>query len=268
MRILTNDELEQIRISEIAKLLFAKFKQIGNDKLNIQNTIDEFIDRNTRPDIRESFQRQYMEAFTILQRRGLIMQAWGVQIGHWFTLTSVGEKSDLDDEILILDDAEEKVKSIYKEVPNFDEKVADFYRESIKAWQEDLLLSSCICLGAASECAIHLLAEALAVYDSSHKSSIENKWVRKNMKNKIDTLWNWIHQIEKKDFPNAPCFKDLRSKLDQLAHWYRITRNEAGHADREAILPTKEEIELSVHQFRRYIIILFQIIDKFKSKNI
>lgn len=74
------------------------------------------------------------------------------------------------------------------------------------------------------------------------------------------TCWNWINEIEQSDFPNESCFKDLRSKLDMLAHWYRITRNEAGHADREATLPTSKEIELSIHQFRRYVINIFQVI--------
>jgi len=219
---------------------------------------------------------KFFEAIALLQKRGLIAPkiyirrtTGGMQneiLPLVLFLTSVGQQSIVEDDIILLvDNAEEIVQSVRNAVPNLDPTVADFYRESIRACQEGLLLSSCICLGAASERAIHQLAYAFANYAPQHKASIEGKWRRDHMKDKIDKLWNWLLEIEKNDFPNEACFKDLRSKLDALAHWYRITRNEAGHADREAILPTQKEIELSIHQFRRYVINIFQIIGLFQS---
>jgi len=57
-------------------------------------------------------------------------------------LTSVGQKSTIEDDIILLvDDAEEIVQSVRDEVPNLDSTVADFYREDIRVCQEGLPLS-------------------------------------------------------------------------------------------------------------------------------
>ncbi len=303
MKPLTEQEREQIGVEELMRLLFRHFKEqqqeldrsqrsripivqihellpllcpIPDGMINISN--DSRVEDKINWIIKErsAFAMKFFEALALLQKRGLIAPEINVRnttgdlknkiLPFPFFLTSVGQQSVVEDDIVLLvDDAETIVQSVRDEVSNLDSTVADFYRESIRACQEGLLLSSCMSLGAASECAIHKLADALAVYAQQHKSAIEGKWRRKNMKDKIDTLWNWIHEVEKNDYPNEPCFKDLRSKLDALAHWYRITRNETGHADREAILPTQKEIELSIHQFRRYVINIFQIVDLFQS---
>ena len=287
MKPLTEQEREQISVEELMRLLFRHFKEtpevsVPNLLLQLCPIPDGIILREsgTKGKInwiiknRHAFAMKFFEAIALLQKRGLIASMLCVRNIEYTNeiwplplfLTNVGQQSVVEDDIVLLvDDAETIVQSVRDEVSNLDSTVADFYRESIRACQEGLLLSSCMSLGAASECAIHKLADALAVYAQQHKNAIEGKWRRKNMKDKIDTLWNWIHEVEKNDYPNEPCFKDLRSKLDALAHWYRITRNETGHADREAILPTQKEIELSIHQFRRYVINIFQIVYLFQS---
>ena len=303
---LTEQECEQISVEELMRLLLHHFKErqqefegsqirripevavleflphlcpippretdvtAPSESADMKEKVDYITKKNP------AFAMKFFEAIALLQRRGLIAPKLFVRETSGGTkdkirllplfLTSVGQQSIVEDDIILLvDNAEKIVQSVRDEAPNLDSTAADFYRESIRACQEGLPLSSCICLGAASECAIHKLADALADYAPQHKASIEGKWKRDHMKDKINKLWNWLLGIEKNDFPNEACFKDLRSKLDALAHWYRITRNEAGHADREAILPTQKEIELSIHQFRRYVINIFQIIDLFKS---
>ncbi|MBM3237842.1 hypothetical protein FJZ31_16255 [Candidatus Poribacteria bacterium] len=283
---LTEQAREQISVEELMRLLLHYFKKIPKDSvpnllLQLCPIPDGIIltESGTKGKVdwiiknRSAFAMKFFEAIALLQKRGLIAPM--LRVRNIYTneiwplplfLTTVGQQSIIEDDIILLvDNAEEIVKSVSDIVPNLDPTVADFYRESIRACQEGLLLSSCICLGSASERAIHQLAYALSDYAPEHKDAIEGKWLRKNMKDKIDTLWGWIHEIEERDFPTEPCFKDLRSKIDALAHWYRITRNEAGHADREAILPTQKEIELSIHQFRRYVINIFQIIGLFQS---
>lgn len=271
------EEQSEMSVRDIAKIIFEYFKQDRRQSAydetehseSLSNLyrhffLDQFPDvTHCKPD--QHTKMKFHEAFYLLQRQGLIMP----MEDRRYVLTGLGYESDFDEngDILILDDAEKRVQSIYNEIPNFDSIVADFYRESIRAFQEGLLLSSCLSLGSASERTIYQLALAVGSYAPGHKPTINGKWKRSNMKDKIDILWNWVYEIGKNNFPNEPCLKDLRSKLDMLAHWYRITRNEAGHPDREAVLPTQKEIELSIHQFRRYVINIFKIINLVQSKS-
>ena len=66
-------------------------------------------------------------------------------------LTSIGVKSCIDDEIILLvDKPEEIVGKIEGSVESLDAIVRQYYLESLRAYQEGLYISSVICLGAAS----------------------------------------------------------------------------------------------------------------------
>lgn len=288
MKPLTEQEREQISVEELMRLLFRHFKERQQKeerepipKFDVLYLLTQLCPippwqqdvsvRNLssgkdRADWiirkRSTFAMKFLEAIALLQKRGLIAPVFD----NLIFLTSIGQQSVVEDDIILLvDDAETIVQSVRDEVSNLDSTVADYYRESIRAYQEGLLFSSCICLGASSETAIYRLAESIPVCDSSYQSRIDSWIKRRDMSGKIDTLWQFVNEIHKDRFPNEPCFKDLRPKLRHLADWYCITRNEAAHPDREAILPTQEEIDLSIRQFRRYVINIFQIVDLFQS---
>ena len=191
---LSPDEQERLSVDDIAKLIFWLLKRgdrrtSAYEKKPPAQTANGILINITGGTGTGSLgqhphtEMKIKNALNLLQRRGLIMdESLGTPSGY-YVLTALGFESRLDenDSILIIDDAERIVQSIYKEAPNFEQVVADFYRESIRAWQEGLLLSSCMCLGSASECAIHQLANALAVYKPAHKNAIETKWIKKNM---------------------------------------------------------------------------------------
>ena len=259
MRRLTTEELEQISIPELTRLLFKYFKLRCGDKCSPQNIIGEFMnERETPPELRVKFQKKFQEALTILQRRGLIMQAFGQQIGHWFTLTSVGERSDLHEGILILiDDAQEIVNSVKEKVPNLDPVVEQYYLESIRACQEGLYISSVICLGAASERAINCLAEAVAKYKPDYREHIENKW---NISALTRYLSQNIGQIFK-GIADGAFISELKDKLEGAARIYRLNRNEAGHPKDIPQDWRRDEQESYLNQFRRYVVTIFKAID-------
>ena len=91
-------------------------------------------------------------------------------------LTSVGIKSDIQDEILLLvNEPEEIVDALEQKVGNLDEVVRQYYLESLRAYQEGLYISSVICLGAASERAIHWLAKSMEAYSPKYQAKIKTR---------------------------------------------------------------------------------------------
>ena len=120
-----------------------------------------------------------LESVTLLERRGLVMRdisSSGGRIYNKFIiyLTSIGVQSDFDDEALLLVDKPEGiVGALEQKVGDLDEVVRQYYLESLRAYQEGLYISSVICLGAASERAIHWLAETIESYSEKYQEEIE-----------------------------------------------------------------------------------------------
>lgn len=180
----------------------------------------------------------------------------------WETwLTSVGQESDFHDGILILIDAPQQiVNAIKMEVPNLDPVVEQYYLESLRACQEDINISSVICLGAASERAINCLAEAVKQHAPQYQSDIDNcNSIAPLVRVLLDKSKNIINQVF---IPLADrgFASQLKDKLEGIARIYRINRNEAGH-------PTtiqnwnREEQQGNLSQFRAYVKTIFKAID-------
>ena len=127
-----------------------------------------------------------LEAITLLERRGLVIRSVTLssrgtnrEFDFFVYFTSVGMKSDIEDEILLLvDKPEETVRALEDSVESLDDIVRQYYLESLRAYQEGLYISSVICLGAASERAIHWLAESIEIL---LRESIKKKLKREEM---------------------------------------------------------------------------------------
>lgn len=209
------------------------------------------------------FRLKFYEAIALLKRRGLLMDVIGSGINApWETwLTSVGQESDFHDGILILIDAPQQiVNAIKMEVPNLDPVVEQYYLESLRACQEDINISSVICLGAASERAINCLAEAVKQHAPQYQSDIDNcNSIAPLVRVLLDKSKNIINQVF---IPLADrgFASQLKDKLEGIARIYRINRNEAGH-------PTtiqnwnREEQQGNLSQFRAYVKTIFKAID-------
>ena len=142
--------------------------------------------------------RRLLEAVALLERRGLVVRECsysepGMPSSHQFEtrqvdpsivsvyLTSIGMNSDFDDGILLLvDKPEEIVSALEKKIGTLDDVARQYYLESLRAYQEGLYISSVICLGAASERAIHWLAESVSgLYrngSEKHRKEIEREY--------------------------------------------------------------------------------------------
>ena len=220
-----------------------------------------------------------LEAIALLERRGLVvrdsspLKPLGNTIGPPPTmsivnvyLTSIGMKSDIDDEILLLvDKSQEIVDKLEQKIGTLDDVVQQYYLESIRAYQEELYISSVICLGAASERAIHCLAEAIESNSEKYQKGIKNK-----RNGNIGALTKYLSDtvipnifVDDKTFAT-----ELRNRLDGLADIYRENRNDAGHPTRivDQSWLRDDQDRLLIH-FRKYITTIYKAIDECRANS-
>lgn len=202
------------------------------------------------------------EAIAILERRGLVVRALEQQATFSkICLTSIGMNSDVDDAVLLLvDTPEEIVAELEHKFGKLDDVVRQYYLESIRAYREELYISSVICLGAASERAIHWLTEAIIGVCPLETQ----KGIQKNKNRSINTLTDYlcdevicnISDYDKR-FTNK-----LLERLNGLARLYRENRNEAGHPQSIEQSWLKDDQEILLLHFRRYVATISEAIRK------
>ena len=168
-------------------------------------------------------------------------------------------KSNLDDEILLLvDEPEEIVRALEQKVGALDDIVRQYYLESLRAYQEGLYISSVICLGAASEKAIHWLAESIESSYPKYQQPIQKR--RRN----ISDLTKYLSGSILSDiFPNDTAFETgLRKRLVLLGDLYRQNRNDRGHPKTVDQSWLEEDQEILLIHFRRYITTICEAIGR------
>lgn len=219
-----------------------------------------------------------LEAIALLERRGLVVrecsyseprmpssnQSYTRQVDKSIVsvyLTSIGMKSDFDDEILLLvDRPQEIVGTLEQEIGTLDNVVRQYYLESLRAYQEGLYISSVICLGAASERAIHWLAETIESYSETYQKEIK--------KRRDGSIFRLTEYLSNSVIPNI--FEgnhDLKDRLDRLASIYRENRNEAGHPKNVVQNWSREDQHILLFQFRRYITTICKAIEECRTNN-
>ena len=194
---------------------------------------------------------KFLEAITLLERRGLVVRniphrnRGGHNDQFVVYLTSVGIKSNIDDEILLLvDKPAEIVRALEQKVGALDDIVKQYYLESLRAYQAELYISSVIDLGVASERAILWLAESIESSYPKYQQPIQKR------KRNISDLTKYLSGSILSDiFPNDATFeKELRKRLVLLGDLYRENRNDRGHpktVDPTSWLGEDQEILLS-----------------------
>ena len=275
MRDLSEEQQQKNRemgVESLAKVLFHNLKKNSKtylDRLNFSHYVEElgsplFSKENHR--LSHSDHARVLEAITLLERRGLVVRnvprqgRGGFEDQFVVYLTSIGIKSNIDDEVLLLvDKPEEIVGALEQKVGNLDEVVRQYYLESLRAYQEGLYISSVICLGAASERAIHWLAESIESYSEQYQEEIE-----KRRHGHISRLTEYLSNtvipntfVEDKNFA-----RELKDLLDGLGNLYRENRNEAGHPKTIYQSWLEEDQGRLLIYFRRYISTICEAIGK------
>ena len=209
---------------------------------------------------------KFLEAITLLERRGLVVRniahkgRGGLEDQFHVYLTSIGMKSDIDDEVILLvDKPEEIVIALERKVGTLDPIVRQYYLECLRAYQEGLYISSVICLGAASERAIQWLAETIESYSEKYQEEIEKRR-NGNISRLTEYLSNTVIPntfVDDKDFA-----RELKDLLDGLGSLYRENRNEAGHPKTIYQSWLEEDQGRLLIYFRRYITTICEAIGR------
>ena len=270
MRITLGEEQQQpiaeMDIESLAKVVFRQLKENPKSYYveELKNAV--YPDRNRNQAYSDN--AKILEAITLLERRGLVVRniPSGGRGGnpHQFVvyLTSIGIKSNIDGGvILLIDRPEEIVDALEQNVGDLDPVVRQYYIESLRAFQEGLYISSVICLGAASERAIHWLAEPIEPYSGPDQAGI-----KKRRKGHILELIKYLSDpvIPNTFAADKELAEELKKRLNGLGDVYRENRNDAGHprtVDQPSWLGEDQEVLLL--QFRRYIATICKAINYF-----
>ena len=271
---LSDEERQQVREMKVevrAKHVFRHLRKIldlnpdSAASTSIQRLIEDLFPAEFRP---PSDYTKLLEAITLLERRGLVMRDLPKQLGstgpnHLIVyLTSVGIKSDIEDDVILLvDKPEEIVRALEQRVRNLDPIVRQYYLESLRAYQEGLYISSVICLGAASERAVHWLAESIEFHFKQYQGKFK---ARRNMPDLIKYLSDSV--IPNIFGADKNFVDELKKRLNGLGNLYRENRNEAGHPQTVDQSWLGEDQEYLLIQFRRYITTICKAIEKMSKR--
>ena len=275
MRDLSEEQQQKNRemdVESLAKVLFHNLKKNSKtylDGLNFSCYVEElgspvFPIENHR--LSHSDHVKVLEAVTLLERRGLVVRNIPGQLRGGYKdqfvvyLTSIGIKSNIDDEVLLLvDKPEEIVDALEQKVGSLDPVVRQYYLESLRAYQEELNISSVISLGAASERAIHWLAESMEAYSPKYQAKIKTR-----REGNILRLTEYLSNTVIPDIfgHDKKLEEELKDRLNGLGNLYRENRNEAGHPKTVDQSWSGEDQEILLLQFRRYITTICNAIAK------
>lgn len=204
------------------------------------------------------------EAIANLERKRVVVRMHDREmLRPVICVSSIGLKSDVDDDVLLLVDKPEYIVSaLEQKIGGLDDVIRQYYLESLRAYQEELYISSVICLGAASERAIHWLADALGEHFPEYQAEIQRK-------QKSGNVGRLIQYLSDSVIPNIfdddkRLRTDVQERLTGLGNVYRENRNEAGHpkAVKKSWLNEHQEV-LLVH-FAGYITAISEAVVKSK----
>ena len=278
MRNLGEEQRQQVREMDIvsrAKIVFRYLRKNLNRDPNHQGFYQHV--ENLRKELFPSENDRYnpadytklLEAITLLESRGLVVREISYPTQKHsenkfiICLTSIGIKSNIDDGVILLvDKPEEMVDVLEQRIGVLDSVVRQYYLESLRAYQAELYISSVICLGAASERAIHWLAESIESYSKQFQGKIKTK-----RNGKISGLTEYLaNTVIPNIFGADKKFEvELKDRLNGLGKLYRENRNEAGHPQNVDQSWLGEDQEILLIHFRRYITTICEAIERLNS---
>ncbi len=279
MRGYSEEQRQQVRkmdVESLAKFVFRHLKENLDTDPGLRGFIRSVS--NLRNDLfpeekyisNPSDYAHLLEAITLLERRGLVVRdisfpdAHNPRNDYLVYLTSIGMKSDIEDEILLLmDQPEEYVQELEQGVSMaLDPIVRQYYLESLRAYQAQLYISSVIGLGITSEKAIHWLAESIAFYSVKYRENIKRK-----RNGRISDLIEYLsHSVIPNVFEDEVA-DELKEQLAGLGGLYRKNRNEAGHPDSIRQSWSREDQLILLVEFRRYIATICKAVEECPNIN-
>ncbi|WDQ34953.1 hypothetical protein PTQ21_12210 [Paenibacillus marchantiae] len=180
----------------------------------------------------------------------------------WLKLTDYGH-SVVDSEMPMPHDPSGYLSSIKQDIPEIDELIITYMTECLKAYRINLLLSSTIMLGCASEKALLLLIDSFinSFHDEAKRKQIYDKFANRMIKRQFDELTRSLTTIQSsipKDISDG-----LNNVLLGVFEMIRNYRNDAGHPTGVTI--SKEQVYANIQVFIPYLKKIYQLINFFKT---
>lgn len=206
-----------------------------------------------------SFGKKFAQAIQLLRNKGLIMQDHTQPHAQEFVeLTDLGEKMEPDKFFPLIENTDEVIADLESQIGKLDQIGKIYLQESLNTFKSDFIISSAFCLGATSERYIRLLADFVKI--ELNDPGVSKAYSDcKCVKHFAYLISNNIGKIKRKYPGNENLFRDLDTKLNTLAGYYRLTRNEAGHPD---FVPQIEhlELELALKTFPKYLSTIIKVL--------
>lgn len=145
-----------------------------------------------------------------------------------------------------------------------DEIILKYMEEGLKCLNQKCIFASSVLFGAVSERGIQLLGEAYYSLQKDNKAQERlAKFKKSNISTSFEILLNNLSQDQKVNSE----FKDYKSKLEQVFHFYRLARNDVVHPKDIPELNTNSQL-FALGALMQYITFITKMISEFKSWNI
>ena len=228
---------------EIEKIIFQCARQYLNKKHFSTDVIRHYIENEKSHDFLEKNILEIAEVLHSMIRASIFIPGNPLAYGSsdsclpHLTITTYG-KSIIEKEQAIPFDPDGFIENLISRIPNLDNIVLFYLSESIRAFNQHLLISTTLTLGIASERLVMLLSEVfISAQSERKKKGLLIKFEEKRIFEWHKILISELNQI-KSQMP-----KELRQNLDvylnQFFQFIRLNRNEKGH-------PSKLELSRNV----------------------
>lgn len=180
----------------------------------------------------------------------------------FLSVTSYGTECFEQNNILPYD-PDQYLREYRVRVPNVDDITVVYLGEAITAYNRNLLLSSAITLGVASENAILLLIDAFvqAISDTAVQTRVRGRFRDKRISKMFETFKIELTPFQRQIPLNLR--QDLDTYLDGIFNFIRLNRNHAGHPTGNK--PTKKLALHNIQMFVDYSKRVFDLKDFFIS---
>lgn len=226
---------------------------------NIAGAIDQQFGQNKS----REFRKEIFEEIHLLMLNNIVMVGhnYGQWEHPWLELTNYGRKCIEEDRLVPLD-PDGYIARILKDIPTVDSTVIEYLTESISAFNRDLLLSSTITLGVASEQSMLLLMESFASYVANEKPTIKEKLLGDDsIFKKYRVFREALMQLPNKTKEQLPENFDVH--IDTLFNFIRLNRNETGHPVGGG--KDKSVLAANLQAFKSYLANIYKLIACFQS---
>jgi hypothetical protein len=260
---LETDVQDKISVNELASLIFKILKRNLSTKKRITSyypgqlsSIRAFellrYPGGKEVNVHPNFNKKFAQAVQVLRDKSLIMPDHTQSHSTDFAeLTSKGETTEPEQFLPSVESYDKLVQEIETSLGPIDSVAKIYLKEALGTFKSDYIISAAFCLGAMSERCILLLSSALE--RDLKDANISREYSKCNgVKRYAKFVVDNLPKLRNKHPGNDAIFFELDTKINSLASYYRLTRNEAGHPD---FLPTVEraELELAFKTVPRYL---------------